>query len=164
MEKIKIIDNKGVVKEVDYNENIDIVRHSAAHVLAQAVKSMYKDAKLAIGPSIDDGFYYDFDNVEIKQEDLKKIENTMRKIIGQNKEMFSYILPRKQAKEKMKDEPYKLEMIEDLPDGEEISFFDNNDLVDMCVGPHVLNSKDIGAIKLISATGAYWKGSEKTKC
>lgn len=163
MGKIKIIDNKGNIEEVDYKENIKVVRHSASHILAQAVKKIYKDAKLAIGPSTDEGFYYDFDNVEIKQEDLKEIEKTMRKIIGQNKEITSYILSSGEAKEKMKDEPFKIEMIDDLGEVEKISFFDNGEFVDMCVGPHVLNRKDIGEIKLLSVTGAYWRGSEKNK-
>lgn len=163
MKNIKIIDNKGNIEEVEYSDNIKIARHSASHVLAQAVKKIYSEATLAIGPSTDEGFYYDFDNVEIKQEDLRKIENVMKNIIGQNKVMTSYILSKEESKEKMKDEPFKLEMIDDLADDQEISFFDNGEFVDMCVGPHVLNSKDIGEIKLLSVTGAYWKGSEKNK-
>ena len=160
---IKIIDKYSKIQEVEYNENISVARHSASHVLAEAVKRLYPDAKLAIGPATDTGFYYDFDNVDIKQEDLRKIENVMKNILGQNKEVRAYILSKEEAKEKMKDEPYKLEMIEELPEGSEISFFENDAFVDMCVGPHVLNAKDIGAVKLLSATGAYWKGSEKNK-
>jgi len=160
---IKIIDKHGNIDEVDYNENINVVRHSASHILAEAVKRIYPDAKLAIGPAIENGFYYDFDNVEIKQEDLRKIENVMKNILGQNKQVRSYVLSKEEAREKMKDEPYKLEMIEELEEGSEISFFENDAFVDMCVGPHVLNAKDIGAVKLLSVTGAYWKGSEKNK-
>ena len=160
---IKIIDKYSNIQEVDYNENINVARHSASHILAEAVKRVYPDAKLAIGPATDTGFYYDFDNVDIKQEDLRKIENVMKNILGQNKEVRAYILSREEAKEKMKDEPYKLEMIEELPEGSEISFFENDAFCDMCVGPHVLNAKEIGAVKLLSVTGAYWKGSEKNK-
>jgi len=160
---IKIIDKYSNIQEVEYNENINVARHSASHVLAEAVKRLYPDAKLAIGPATDTGFYYDFDNVDIKQEDLRKIENVMKNILGQNKEVRAYILSKEEAKEKMKDEPYKLEMIEELPEGSEISFFENDAFLDMCVGPHVLHAKEIGAVKLLSATGAYWKGSEKNK-
>lgn len=163
MGKIKIIDKHGNVEEVDYNEHIHVARHSASHILAEAIKRLYPEAKLAIGPAIEDGFYYDFDNVSIKQENLRKIENVMKNIIGQNKVVRSYVLPKDEALEKEKDEPYKREMIEDLDSEEEISFFENDAFFDMCVGPHVLNVKDIGAVKLLSVTGAYWKGSEKNK-
>lgn len=163
MGKIKIIDKHGNIEEVDYNENVHVARHSASHILAEAIKRLYPEAKLAIGPAIEDGFYYDFDNISIKQEDLRKIENVMKNIIGQNKQVRSYVLPKEEALEKEKDEPYKREMIEDLEAEEEISFFENDAFFDMCVGPHVLNAKDIGAVKLLSVTGAYWKGSEKNK-
>ena len=160
---IKIIDKYSNVQDVEYNESINVARHSASHVLAEAVKRLYPDAKLAIGPATDTGFYYDFDNIDIKQEDLRKIENVMKNILGQNKQVKAYVLSREEAKEKMKNEPYKLEMIDELPEDSEISFFENDAFCDMCVGPHVLNAKDIGAVKLLSATGAYWKGSEKNK-
>ncbi len=160
---IKIIDKYSNIQEVEYNENINVARHSASHVLAEAVKRLYPDAKLAIGPATDSGFYYDFDNLDIKQEDLRKIENVMKNILGQNKQVKAYVLSKEEAKAKMKDEPYKLEMIEELPEDAEISFFENDVFVDMCVGPHVLYAKEIGAVKLISTTGAYWKGSEKNK-
>ncbi len=163
MGKIKIIDKHGNIEEVEYNENIHVARHSASHILAEAMKRLYPDVKLAIGPAIEDGFYYDFDGVSIKQEDLRKIENVMKNIIGQNKQVRSYVLPKEEALKKEENEPYKKEMIEDLDSEEEISFFENDDFFDMCVGPHVLNAKDIGAVKLLSVTGAYWKGSEKNK-
>ena len=163
MGKIKIIDKHGNIEEVEYNENIHVARHSASHILAEAMKRLYPDVKLAIGPAIEDGFYYDFDGVSIKQEDLRKIENVMKNIIGQNKQVRSFVLPKEEALKKEENEPYKKEMIEDLDSEEEISFFENDDFFDMCVGPHVLNAKDIGAIKLLSVTGAYWKGSEKNK-
>ena len=160
---MKIIDRDGIEDDIDYNKNTNIARHSASHVLAEAVKRVYPDAKLAIGPAVENGFYYDFDNVSIKQEDLRKIENIMKNIIGKGKEMNTYSLTKEEALEKMKNEPYKLEMINDLPDNTKISFFETEGFVDMCVGPHVKNVKEIGSIKLISVTGAYWKGSEKNK-
>ena len=160
---IKIINNDGSINEVEYNEYIHVARHTASHVLAEAIKRVYKDAKLAIGPSTDSGFYYDFDNIEITNEGLRKIENIMKNIIAQNAEMKTYVLSKEEALEKMKDEPYKIELINELPEGEKISFYDNGSFVDMCRGPHVLNLKDIGAVKLISVTGAYWRGSEKNK-
>ncbi|MBR6689184.1 MAG: threonine--tRNA ligase [Clostridia bacterium] len=160
---IKIINNDGSINEVEYNEYIHVARHTASHVLAEAIKRVYKDAKLAIGPSTDSGFYYDFDNIEITNEGLRKIENIMKNIISQNAEMKTYVLSKEEALEKMKDEPYKVELINELPEGEKISFYDNGSFVDMCRGPHVLNLKDIGAVKLISVTGAYWRGSEKNK-
>ncbi len=160
---IKIINNDGSINEVEYNEYIHVARHTASHVLAEAIKRVYKDAKLAIGPSTDSGFYYDFDNIEITNEGLRKIENIMKNIIAQNAEMKTYVLSKEEALEKMKDEPYKVELINELPEGEKISFYDNGSFVDMCRGPHVLNLKDIGAVKLISVTGAYWRGSEKNK-
>lgn len=160
---IKIINNDGSINEVEYNEYIHVARHTASHVLAEAIKRVYKDAKLAIGPSTDSGFYYDFDNIEITNEGLRKIENIMKNIISGNAEMKTYVLSKEEALEKMKDEPYKVELINELPDGEKISFYDNGSFVDMCRGPHVLNLKDIGAVKLISVTGAYWRGSEKNK-
>ena len=160
---IKIINNDGSINEVEYDEYIHVARHTASHVLAEAIKRVYKDAKLAIGPSTDSGFYYDFDNIEITNEGLRKIENIMKNIIVSNAEMKTYVLSKEEAIEKMKDEPYKLELINELAEDEKISFYDNGAFVDMCRGPHVLNLKDIGAVKLISVTGAYWRGSEKNK-
>lgn len=160
---IKVLNNDGSISELDYNENIGIIRHTASHVLAQAIKKVYPDAKLAIGPSTDTGFYYDFDNLEITNENLKKIENIMKNIIAQGQEMKTYELSKLDAMEKMKDEPYKLELIEELEEGTRITFYENGPFVDMCRGPHLLNVKDVGAVKLMSVTGAYWRGSEKNK-
>ena len=160
---IKVLNNDGSISELDYNENIAIVRHTASHVLAQAIKKVYPDAKLAIGPSTDTGFYYDFDNLEITVENLKKIENIMKNIISQGQEMKVYELSKAEAIEKMKDEPYKLELIEELEASERITFYENGPFTDMCRGPHLLNVKDVGAVKLMSVTGAYWRGSEKNK-
>ena len=160
---IKVLNNDGSISELDYKENIGIARHTASHVLAQAIKKVYPDAKLAIGPSTDTGFYYDFDNLEITVENLKKIENIMKNIITQGQEMKVYELSKAEAIEKMKDEPYKLELIQELEDGERITFYENGPFTDMCRGPHLLNVKDVGAVKLMSVTGAYWRGSEKNK-
>ena len=160
---IRVLRNDGKIEEVDYNENIGIARHTASHVLAQAIKKIYPDVKLAIGPSTENGFYYDFDNLEITAENLKKIENIMRNIISQAQEMKVYELSKAEAIEKMKDEPYKLELIEELDENERITFYENGPFVDMCRGPHLVNVKDVGAVKLLSVTGAYWRGSEKNK-
>ena len=160
---MKVLYNDGSIKEVDYNENIDIARHTASHILAQAIKKVYKDAKLAIGPSTKTGFYYDFDNISITESDLRKIENIMKNIIAENQEMKTFELSREESLEKMKDEPYKVELINDLPEDTRITFFENGPFVDMCRGPHVLNTCDVGAVKLMSVTGAYWRGSEKNK-
>ena len=160
---IKVIKNDGSIEEVNYKKHIDIARHSASHVLAQAVKKVYPNAKLAIGPSIENGFYYDFDNLEITEKDLKKIENIMKNIIAEGQTMKTFELSREEAIKKMKDEPYKIELINDLPEDSRITFYENGPFIDMCRGPHVLNIKDIGTVKLMSVTGAYWRGSEKNK-
>ena len=160
---IKVLNNDGSIVELDYNENIAIARHTASHVLAQAIKKVYPDVKLAIGPSTDIGFYYDFDNLEITAENLKKIENIMKNIIAQGQEMKVYELSKTEAIEKMKDEPYKLELINELEEGARITFYENGPFMDMCRGPHLANVKDVGAVKLLSVTGAYWRGSEKNK-
>ena len=160
---IKVLNNDGSIVELDYNENIGIARHTASHVLAQAIKKVYPEVKLAIGPSTDTGFYYDFDNLEITAENLRKIENIMKNIISQGQEMKVYELSKEEAQEKMKDEPYKLELIEELEEGSRITFYESGPFLDMCRGPHLLNVKDVGAVKLMSVTGAYWRGSEKNK-
>lgn len=160
---IKVLNNDGSIVELDYNESIAVARHTASHVLAQAIKKVYPDVKLAIGPSTENGFYYDFDNLNITAENLKKIENIMKNIIAQGQEMKVYELSKDEAIEKMKDEPYKLELIEELEDSARITFYENGPFIDMCRGPHLANVKDVGAVKLISVTGAYWRGSEKNK-
>jgi threonyl-tRNA synthetase len=140
-------------------------RHTTSHVLAQAVKRLYPDAKLAIGPSIDTGFYYDFDNGSFDRAALDEIEKEMKKIIKEGAELERFTLPREEAIAFMKErnEPYKVELIEDLPEGETISFYRQGDFVDLCAGPHLMSTKAIKAFKLISSSGAYWKGSEKNK-
>lgn len=146
-------------------EGKDAYRHTTSHVLAQAVKRLYPNAKLAIGPSIDTGFYYDFDCEPFDRAALDALEKEMKKIIKEGATLEKFTLPREEAIAfmKEKDEPYKVELIEDLPEGEEISFYRQGDFVDLCCGPHLMSTKGIKAIKLISSSGAYWRGSEKNK-
>lgn len=146
-------------------EGLAALRHTTSHVLAEAVKRLYPEAKLAIGPSIDTGFYYDFDCQSFTREDLDEIEKEMKKIIKEGAKIERYTLPREEAIAfmKEKDEPYKVELIEDLPEGEEISFYSQGGFVDLCAGPHLMSTKGIKAFKLISSSGAYWRGSEKNK-
>lgn len=141
-------------------------RHTASHILAQAVKRLYPSAKLAIGPAIEDGFYYDFDvESAFSAEDLDKIEATMNSIIKENIVLERYTLSKYEAIKYMEEinEPYKVELINDLPEGEEISFYRQGDYVDLCAGPHVSSTGIIKSIKLLSVAGAYWRGSEKNK-
>lgn len=140
-------------------------RHTTSHVLAEAVKRLYPNAKLAIGPSIDTGFYYDFDVESLDRSALDKLEKEMKKIIKEGAVLEKFTLPRAEAIQFMKDrnEPYKVELIEDLPDDSIISFYRQGDFVDLCAGPHLMSTKSIKAIKLISSSGAYWRGSEKNK-
>ena len=160
---MKYINRDGNVFEDE--ANLEIIRHTTSHVLAEAVKNLYPDAKLAIGPAIENGFYYDFDNLDIKQEDLEKIELEMKKIIKENLKIESFKLPRDEAIKLMesKGESYKVELINDLEDGEEISFFKQGEYVDLCVGPHLIYTKAVKAFKLLNITGAYWRGNENNK-
>lgn len=138
-------------------------RHTASHVLAQAVKRLYPQAKLAIGPSIDNGYYYDFDIPPFNREDLDKIEAEMKKIIKEGAALERFTLPREEAIQFMeeKGEPFKVELIRDLPEDAEISFYRQGDFVDLCAGPHLMSTKPIKAFKLLSSSSAYWRGSEK---
>jgi len=140
-------------------------RHTASHVLAQAVKRLYPEARLAIGPAIENGFYYDFDIAPFDRAALDELEQEMKKIIKEGLEIVRFSLPRNEAIALMKekDEPYKVELIEELPENVEITFYRQGDFVDLCAGPHLMNTKDLKAIKLISSSGAYWRGSEKNK-
>ena len=147
-------------------EGRKIYRHTCAHVLAQAVKSVYPTVKLAIGPAIDDGFYYDFDfTTPISLEQLDKVEEEMKRIIKANYPLERFVLPRKEALKLMKgfDEPYKVELINDLPKDAEISFYRQGHFTDLCAGPHLPSTGMIKAFKLTSLTGAYWRGNEKNK-
>ena len=141
------------------------LRHTTSHVLAQAVKNLYPEAKVAIGPSIETGFYYDFEHAPFSNEDLVEIEKEMKKIIKAGAKLERFELPRAQAIKFMeeKNEPYKVELIQDLPEDAVISFYDQGGFVDLCAGPHMMSVKNIKAFKLISSSGAYWRGSEKNK-
>lgn len=142
------------------------LRHTASHIMAQALKRLYKDIKLAIGPAIDTGFYYDFDlNVSLSAEDFEKIEKEMEKIVKEDYALERFVLPKAEAIKLMQDanEPYKVELIEALPDGEEISFYKQGEFVDFCAGPHVVSTGKVKSFKLLSIAGAYWRGDEKNK-
>ena len=143
-------------------DGLSTIRHTASHVMAEAVKRLYPDAKLAIGPSIENGFYYDFQCEPFSREDLDNIEKEMKKIIKEGKELKRFTLPRNEAIQFMKDrnEPFKVELIEDLPEDAEISFYEQGDFVDLCAGPHLMNTKGIKAFKLLSSSMAYWRGDE----
>ncbi len=138
--------------------------HTTSHIMAQAVKRLFPDVKFAIGPSIDDGFYYDFD-VErpFTDEDKAKIEEEMKKIIKENIEIERFSLPKKEALKLMEGQPYKQELIEDLPEGEEISFYKQGDFTDLCAGPHLESTGKVKAVKILSSSGAYWRGDEHNK-
>lgn len=136
-------------------------RHTASHILAQAVKRLYPDTKLAIGPAIEDGFYYDFDReTAFTQEELAAIEKEMKKIVKENVKIERFTLPREEAIKffEEKEEPYKVELIQDLPEGEEISFYQQGEFTDLCAGPHLMSTKPVKAFKLISSSMAYWRG------
>ncbi len=146
-------------------EGIRVVRHTASHVLAEAVKRLYTDAKLAIGPSIDTGFYYDFEHEPFTREDLDNLEAEMKKIIKEGNALEKFTLSREEAIKFMeeKSEPYKVELIRDLPEDAVISFYSQGDFVDLCAGPHLMSTKGIKAFKLISSSGAYWRGNSDNK-
>mgnify|MGYP000081834114 CR=1 FL=1 len=148
-------------------EGLAALRHTASHVMAQAIKRIWPETKLAIGPSIADGFYYDIDRDEpVTSDDLAKIEAEMKKIIKEALPLERFELPRAQAIELMKEknEPYKVELIEDLPEDAIISFYKQGEFTDLCAGPHLMNTKEVGkAFKLMNIAGAYWRGSEKNK-
>ena len=152
------------MSDVIYDE-LRTMRHSCSHVLAQAVKRLYPNTKLAIGPAIDNGFYYDFDceGKPFTADDFEALEAEMKKIIKENLKIERFTLPRAEALELMKDEPYKIELINDLPEDAELSFYKQGEFTDLCAGPHVAYTKKIKAFKLTSATGAYWRGDSKRK-
>ena len=141
-------------------------RHTASHIMAQAVKRLYPETKLAIGPSVADGFYYDVDReIPFTADDLEKIEAEMKKIVKENLEIRQYTMPRNEAIEyfKEKNEDYKVELIQDLPEDETISFYSQGEFTDMCAGPHLMSTKLVKAFKLTSLAGAYWRGDEHNK-
>ena len=137
-----------------------VIRHTASHVLAEAVKRLFPNAKVTIGPAIDDGFYYDFDSEPFSREDLDNIEAEMKKIIKEGHEITRFTLPRAEAVKYMeeKGEPFKVELIQDLPEDAEISFYDQGGFVDLCAGPHLMSTKGVKAFKLTSSSMAYWRG------
>ena len=141
-------------------EGLRVIRHTASHILAEAVKRLFPNAKLAIGPAIDDGFYYDFDSEPFSREDLDNLEAEMKKIIKEGHEITRYTISRNDAIKFMeeKGEPYKVELIEDLPEDAEISFYDQGGFVDLCAGPHLMSTKGVKAYKLLSSSMAYWRG------
>ncbi|MBQ6922938.1 MAG: TGS domain-containing protein, partial [Clostridia bacterium] len=147
-------------------EGLNVYRHTTSHVLAQAVKNVFPTSKLAIGPTIDNGFYYDIEfKTPITREDLVKIENEMKEIIKSDLPVERLVYSRKEALKIFKDfsEPYKVELINDLPADSVISFYKQGDFVDLCRGPHLPSTGRIKAFKLTSVTGAYWRGDEKNK-
>ena len=141
-------------------EGLRVIRHTASHILAEAVKRLFPNARLAIGPAIDDGFYYDFDSEPFSREDLDNLEAEMKKIIKEGHEITRYTLSRNDAIKFMeeKGESYKVELIEDLPEDAEISFYDQGGFVDLCAGPHLMSTKGVKAYKLLSSSMAYWRG------
>ena len=164
MNPMKALYSDGSVKETE--DVLPIIRHTASHVLAQAVKRLYPNTKLSIGPAIDDGFYYDFDkDGGFTPEDLEKLEAEMKKIVKENLKIETYTLPRQEAIDylKSKGEDYKVQLVEDLPADAPISFYKQGEFVDLCAGPHALYTKAVKAFKLTSLAGAYWRGDEHNK-
>ena len=160
----KYVNSNNEVYEGDLD--LQVLRHTASHIMAQAIKRLYPQAKLAIGPAIENGFYYDIDvEPKLVEADLEKIEAEMKKIIKENLKIESFKLPRQEALKLMEErnEPYKVELINDLPEDEEISFFKQGEFVDLCTGPHMLYTKAVKVFKLMNITGAYWRGDEKNK-
>jgi len=162
-----VVDSDSDLNILTFNDDAGkaAYRHTTSHVLAQAVIRLYPQAKLAIGPSIDTGFYYDFDCEPFDRTALDELEKEMKKIIKEGDELVRFTLPRTEAIALMQErgEPYKVQLIEDLPEDAELSFYQQGDFVDLCAGPHLMSTKGIKAIKLISSSGAYWRGSEKNK-
>lgn len=160
----KYVNKNNEVYEAEMDLNV--LRHTASHIMAQAIKRLYPQAKLAIGPFIENGFYYDIDvEPKLVEADLEKIEAEMKKIIKENLKVEGFTLPRAEALKLMeeKGESYKVELINDLPEDEEISFFKQGEFVDLCTGPHMLYTKAVKVFKLMNITGAYWRGDEKNK-
>ena len=162
------IENDTDVKLLTFSdkEGAHVFRHTASHILAQAVKRLYPEVKLTIGPALDDGFYYDFDSdVTFTPEVLKKLEDEMKKIVKENLKIERFELERSEALKLMqeKNEPYKVQLINELPEGATISFYRQGEFTDLCAGPHLFSTGIVKAIKLTQCTGAYWKGDQKNK-
>lgn len=166
--KMKIKKRDGSILEAGFEEELgkNAFRHTAAHILAQAVKRLYPDTKCAIGPSIADGFYYDFDfSFRFSEENFAEIEAEMKKIVKENLQLKHFTADRKKAMQIMKEreETYKIEMLQELSEEEEISFYQQGEYLEMCAGPHVAYTSLVKAFKLLSVAGAYWRGDEKNK-
>lgn len=164
---MKIVDKYGVVSEAAPEQELQVIRHSAAHIMAQAIQRLWPEADFAYGPATEKGFYYDVDlgDVKLTDEDLAAIEKEMKKITKENLKFKSFILPRDEAKKLMAErhEKYKLEHIDDLPEDAEISFFQQGDYIDMCTGPHLTYTKALKAFKITQQSGAYWKNDANNK-
>ncbi len=163
-----MVDKDCTLSILTFNDKggMDAFRHTTSHIMAQAIKRLYPNAKLAIGPSIDDGFYYDIDNDEpLTTEDLDKIEAEMKKIVKENLVLEQFTMSREEAIKFMqeKGEPYKVELIQDLPEDAVLSFYRQGEFTDLCAGPHIMSTKSIKAFKLTKIAGAYWRGNEKNK-
>ncbi len=159
-------DCKLVIHTFDFDDLIGkkAYWHTTSHIMAQAVKRLFPKVKFAIGPAIEEGFYYDFDvEKPFTDEDKARIEEEMKKIIKEDLTIERFSLPKKEAFNLMKTEPYKIELIEELPEGEEISFYKQGDFTDLCAGPHLLSTGKVKTVKILSSSGAYWRGSEKNK-
>ena len=159
-------DSEYKIYTLEDKEGLETLRHSAAHIMAQAVKMLYKDAKVTIGPFVEDGFYYDFDvEKPFSPDDLKKIEKTMKKIIASNYKFERKIMKRDEAIEFFEKlgEPYKVEIINELPQNETITFYQQGDFIDLCRGPHIPSTSKLRAFKLLKIAGAYWRGDENNK-
>ena len=159
-------DSKVEILTFDDEEGKKAFRHTASHIMAQAIKRLFPETKLAIGPSITDGFYYDFDRESpFTEDDLKHIEEEMKKIVKEDLKLERFELPREEAIKFMeeKGEPYKVELIKDLPEDAVISFYKQGEFTDLCAGPHLMSTKPVKAFKLMSVAGAYWRGNEKNK-
>ena len=169
VEDLRFVVNEDGAVEIctfDTPEGKKALRHTASHIMAQAIKRLYPETKLAIGPSIDDGFYYDFDREKaFTQEELEAIEKEMKKIVKEDLPLERFELPREEAIKFMeeKEEPYKVELIKDLPEDAIISFYKQGEFTDLCAGPHLMSTKPVKAFKLMSVAGAYWRGNEKNK-
>lgn len=164
---MKVIYPDGEVKECAKEEELHVLRHSAAHIMAQAVQRLYPQAKFAYGPANEKGFYYDVDlgGEKLTEESLQAIEAEMKKICKENLPIKPFILPRDEAVKLMRDrgEDYKVEHIGDLPEDAVISFYQQGDYIDMCVGPHITYTKALKAFKLMGVSGAYWRGDQSNK-
>ena len=142
-------------------EYLEVMRHSAAHCLAQAVERQFDDVKLAIGPPTDDGFYYDFDDLDVDEEGLEELEAEIEAIVEADYDIVREEVSIEEAEERLADEPYKLELLEEFErEGEQVTFYKQGEWEDLCAGPHVESTGEIGAVKLLEIAGAYWRGDE----